>query len=100
MKYQVRWIEAAIVSPCWASMIIYYVEADHGHLMHEELGQQTARTVVRGSGVSFRMPWEDILENLQANCSDRHCAEIPHPQETLKYMLRVHLQVAGQDFKK
>jgi len=99
-QYQVRWIEAAIVSPCWTSMIIYYVEADHGHLMNETLGEQKYRTVVRGSCVSYHMPWEDILENLQRNCSDRNLADIPHPQEALKYMLRVHLQVAGQDFKK
>jgi len=43
------------------------------------------------------MPWEDILENLHQNCSDRNLSEIPHPQECLKYMLRVHMQVAGQD---
>ena len=36
-KYQVRWIEMAIVSPCWTSMLVYYVEEDRGHLMNEEV---------------------------------------------------------------
>ena len=61
-KYQVRWIEAAIVNPCWTSLIVYYVEGDAGHLMNEEVGKQKFRTVVRGSCCSYQMPWED-LEN-------------------------------------
>ena len=48
-KCRVRWIEAAIVSPCWTTMLVYYVEGDHGHLMNEELGDQQFRTLVRGS---------------------------------------------------
>ena len=99
-KYKVRWLEAAIVSPCWTSMIIYYVEGDHGHLLNEDMGQQKCRTVVRGSCASYWMPWEDILESLKRNCSDRNLEEIPLPQECLKYMLRVHLQVRGVDLKK
>ena len=99
-RFQVRWIEAAIVSPCWTSIIIYYVEQDHGHLLNEVMEGPKFRTVVRGSCVSYQMPWEDILEDLRRNCKDRNVSDIPHPQEALKYILRVHLQVAGQDFKK
>ena len=47
-RYGVRWIEAAIVSPCWTNIMVYYVEGDYGHLMGEELGKQQFRTVVRG----------------------------------------------------
>ena len=46
------------------------------------------------------MPWEDILEDLKRNCSDRDLTEIPRPEECLKYLLRVHLNVNGLDFKK
>jgi len=46
------------------------------------------------------MPWEDILESLQRNCTDRNITEIPRPEECLKYLLRVHLNVNGLDFKK
>jgi len=99
-RYRVRWIEAAIVSPCWTNMIIYYVEGDHGHLMNEEIGEQRARTVVRGSCVSYHMPWEDILEDLMKNCSDKDLLQIPHSEECLKYMLRVHLRVRGMSFKR
>ena len=64
-RYKVRWIEAAIVNPCWTSMIVYYVEGDRGHLLTEEVGRQRFRTIVRGSCCSYHMPWEDILEVLQ-----------------------------------
>ena len=50
-KHQVRWIEAAIVLPCWTSIMVYYVEGDGGHLMTETVGTQRFRTVVRGSCV-------------------------------------------------
>ena len=36
-KYRVRWLEAAIVSPCWTSFLVFYVEADGGHLLDEDL---------------------------------------------------------------
>lgn len=67
--------------------------------MNEEMGQQKFRTVVRGSCCSYHMPWEGILEDLQKNCSDRNVADILHPEECLKYMLRIHLSVNGWDFK-
>ena len=46
------------------------------------------------------MPWKDILESLKRNCSDRDLAEIPLPQECVKYMLCVHPQVRSVDLKK
>ena len=85
-RYQVRWIEAAIVNPIWTTMLVYYVEGDYGHLMNEEMGQQKYRTVVRGSCCSFHMPWEDILEELREKALDEDFKEIPRPQECLKYM--------------
>ena len=99
-KYKVRWIEAAIVSPCWTNMIVYYVEGDHGHLMNEDVGEQKARVVVRGSCASYQMPWENILEELMENCSDQDLLQIPRPQECVKYMVRVSLRVRGICFKK
>ena len=35
-KYQVTWLEAAIVQPCWTSMLVCYVEGDEGHLLGEK----------------------------------------------------------------
>ncbi len=46
------------------------------------------------------MPWEDILKSLAENCSDKDLIQLPRPEERVKYMLRLHLQVAGVDFKK
>ena len=97
-KYKVRWIEAAIVSPCWTAMLVYYVEGDWGHLMTEELGAQKYRTVVRGNCFSFHMPWEDILESLQQTCEDKDLTCLPRDEQCLKYMLRLHLKVGGVDF--
>ena len=95
-KYQVRWIESAIVLPCWTSMICYYVEGDYGHLMTEEVGKKRWRTVVKGSCYSFRMPWEDILESLEENISS-DMVNIPRDEECVKYMLRLHLKIGGVD---
>ena len=84
-KYNVRWVEAAIASPCWTSMMVYYVEGDGGHLMNERLGEQLFRTAVRGSASTFHMPWEEILKDLQSNCLDKELAQLPRPEECLKY---------------
>ena len=91
----VRWIEAAIVNPYWTTMLIYYIEGDHGHLMQEQMGQQKSRTVVRGSACTYQMPWEDIVQELSTNG-----AKYPRCQESLKYFVRVHLTVCGVDMKK
>ena len=99
-KYNVRWVEAAIASPCWTSMMVYYVEGDGGHLMNERLGEQLFRTAVRGSASTFHMPWEEILKNLQSNCLDKELAQLPRPEERLKYLLRVHVKLGGVDLKK
>ena len=47
-RCKVRWFGAAIVSPCWANILIDYVEGDRGHLMSDEIRNQKSRTVVRG----------------------------------------------------
>ena len=76
----------AIAMPVWTSMIVYYVEGDRGHLMTEEVGQQKYRTVVRGSCVSYLMPWEDILRQLMAHGKDKSAYSLPRPREALKYL--------------
>jgi hypothetical protein len=55
MRFRVTWLEAAIVAPCWTTMLVCYVEGDKGHLVNEELGRQSFRTRVRGSACSFHM---------------------------------------------
>ena len=99
-KYQVRWLEAAIVTPAWTSMIVFYVEGDRGHLFDEKLNEQRWRTMVRGSCISYMMPWEDILRELRENCEDVNLCELPRKSACLKYLMRVHLNVAGTDMDK
>ena len=99
-KYQVRWLEAAIVTPCWTSFLVFYVEADGGHLLNEDLHDPKYRTRVRGSAISYMMPWEDILKELRENYLDRDFLDLPRRAEHLKYIMRVHLNVAGQNMEK
>eukprot|EP00973_Karenia_brevis_P033080 4565382-Karenia_brevis.AAC.1 len=69
-KYKVRWIEAAMVCPSWTNMIIYYVEGDQGHLMNEEMGQHKLLVAARGSCVSYQIPWEEILSQMNKHRAD------------------------------
>ena len=55
-KYKVTWLEAAIVQPCWTSMLVCYVEGDGGHLLGEEVQHQQFRTRLRGTAHSFACP--------------------------------------------
>ena len=59
-KYDVRFLEMAIVSPAWTNMVVYYVEGDYGHLLNETVHRQQFRISVRGAPISFYLPWEDI----------------------------------------
>ena len=101
-KYQVTWLEAAIVQPCWTSMLVCYEEGDEGHLLNEQMQQQRHRTRVRGTAHSFHMPWEDILQELHAHCSTdgKDITSLPRSPECLKYMLKVHLRVDRQNIAK
>ncbi len=43
-EYRVRWLEAAVVTPCWTSFLVHYVEEDGGQLLNEDLpGRSIAR---------------------------------------------------------
>ena len=48
------------------AMLTFYVEGDGGHLLDEQLGQPRFRYLVRGSCVSYMMPWEDVMAELKA----------------------------------
>ena len=101
-KYKVTWLEAAIVQPCWTSMLVCYVEGDGGHLLGEEVQHQQFRTRVRGTAHSFHMPWEDILQELKDKCEslfdEAHL--LPRKPECLKYVLKVNLRVDRQNMHK
>ena len=99
-KYKVRWLEAAIVTPCWTSFLVYYVEGDQGHLLNEDLQDQKGRTCVRGHAISYPMPWEDIVRELRDNYLDAEFQDIPRREECLNYIMKVHLNVAGQNMTK
>ena len=81
-------------------MLIYYIEGDRGHLMEEIMGEQRSRTVVRGSACTYQMPWEEIIRDLGTHCLEEGSLTLPRAQDSLKYFVRVHLNVAGVDMKK
>ena len=100
-RYKVRYLEMAIAMPYWTTMMVCYVEGDYGHLLNEEVGAQRYRTRVRGTALSFHMPWEEIVEELRLRCLDKNLlGKIPRKPECLKYMLRVHLRVDRQSMDK
>ena len=76
------------------------MEVGEGHLLNENLQDHKYRTRVRGSAVSYQMPWEDILRELRDNYLDKDFHDNPRRQECLKYILRVHLNAAGQNMEK
>ena len=97
-EYAVTWLEVAVASPCWNSLLVYYVEGDRGHLLNEPFAQQKWRTRLKGSACSFRMPWEDIVNDLRRNIHDGALKELPRSAETITYFLRVHLRLGRIDF--
>ena len=100
-RYKVRWLEAAIVSPVWTSMMVCYVEGDSGHLMNEDLQQQQFRTRVRGTAHSVHMPWEDIVEELRRHSLEKDMLQtLPRKAECLKYILRVSVRVDRYNLNK
>ena len=102
-RWQVRWIEAAAACPCWTTLMVFYLEEDHGHLMQETMFQQQFKTGSRGNVMSFHMPWEDIIKNLlatEARTSLTASPEdqgLPHDPDVLAQMVRLHLHVAAKE---
>ena len=89
-QYQVQWIEMAAVLPYGTCIIVCYVEGDRGHLMNEIHKENQHSTAVHGHALSFTMPWEDLVKSLR-----QRVKSIPRDPQCLKYMLRLHLKVAG-----
>ena len=99
VRYQVRWIELAVVLPTWTNMIVWHIEGDYGHTMREPIARKAFRTAVRGYCYSFIMPWEDIVRNLEEVMSDAELAAPPWGPEHLRYLFRLHLKVGDCDME-
>ena len=61
--------------------------------MNEVLKDAQHRTALRGHALTFIMPWEHVIKSLHQGVKS-----IPRDPECLKYMMRLHLKVAGYDF--
>ena len=95
VRWQVRWIEMAVVLPFWTSLVVYYVEGDRGHLLNEQVGAQRSRWAVRGNCFSYNMPWEDILSSLGKAVKDEEL-QTPLPQEVLVHIVRLNLKIGNE----
>ena len=92
-KYNVKWIELAVASPVFTCMVVYYIEADRGHLLHEVIGEAQHGTVVRGNAYSFHMPWDTVYNQLNEAIEDRSCSTLPHFETTIAQMVQYNLRV-------
>ena len=92
-QHHVRWIEAAAACPVWTSMVCYYLEADRGHLMDEDIHRADHRIAVRGNVSSFSMPWEEILATLDPT-RDGHktWGTLPHSKDTLRALVKISVK--------
>ncbi len=100
LKHKVTWIEAAAAQPAWTTMMCFYIEGDHGHLLEETMFQSSFMTVVRGNVHSYHLPWEKILDSLNRSTSDAKLCLLPHDPEHLAHMVQLQLKVGTVDMAK
>ena len=87
LKYKVTWLEAAAAQPAFTTMMCFYIEGDHGHLLEERMFESSFMTVVRGNVWSYHMPWEKIMNFLERTTSDTELSLLPHDPERLAHMV-------------
>ena len=111
VQEHVTWLECAAASLCWSTILVYYLEDPHGHLMLESMQGAQARTEVRGNLFSFILPWEDIEQRCReatgyAVATNRRATRrtdlrsdnnmgLPHDESLLATLVHVHI-VGGQ----
>ena len=116
VENDVTWLECAAASICWSTMLVFYIEEPHGHLMKEFIEGAQGRTHVRGNLFSFAMAWEDVYrccceaENLHtqerkraatcsASCNTTQSINImlPRSESTLASLVRVCIRGGTKD---
>ena len=105
VEKHVTWLECACASLVWSTILVYYLEEPHGHLMLEEMEGAQARTQVRGNVFSFSLPWEDIEERCQEATRQwqdtcQHAKEsitLPLGEDILAALVNVHIVGGSKD---
>ena len=116
VESEVTWLECAAASVCWSTMLVFYIEEPHGHLMKECIEGAQGRTHVRGNLFSFAMAWEDVYqccrEAENINCQERRQAAtcsascntppamdimLPRSETTLASLVRVCIRGGTKD---
>ena len=94
-KYGVRYIESVAACPLFTALVSYYVEADGGHMLEEQLHQASHPVRVRGNVSSFPMPWEEIYGSMAAAFQQDPSEMLPHAPETLARLVQFHLHIGN-----
>ena len=109
VEHRVTWLECAAASVVWTTMLVYYLEDPHGHLMGEKMGGAQARTHVRGNVFSFNMPWRDIMESCEEAIKNGGAVDssllqdaerevgVPHFETTLAQLVHRHIRGGTKD---
>ena len=90
--HKVRWIEAAAACPLWTSPICFYLEADRGHIMEEELHRADHRIAIRGNVSAVSMPWEEIYSKFKHFTAEQSMATLPHSLDALQNVVRITIK--------
>ncbi|CAE7884649.1 TTC28 [Symbiodinium microadriaticum] len=94
-RYKVRYIEAACASPIFTTVVSFYVEADQGHLLEEQMCRARHNVAIRGNITSFEMPWQDIFAQMAEAVARPAEQYLPHPPDVLAKMVLFQLDVAA-----
>ena len=109
VENSVTWLECAASCMVWSTMLVYYLEEPHGHLMDVMMGMPEGRTKVRGNLFSFSMPWEDIercCHQAVLHSKGHHREKLkkleeelglPHSEDTLALLVHVHIVGGNKD---
>ena len=113
VREQVTWLECAAASLCWSTILVYYLEDPHGHLMLESMEGAQARTQARGNLFSFILPWEDIERRCREAMETAHLIDrrtgrratvpdgsniaLPHDEALLATLVNIHVVGGHKD---
>ena len=99
IEKRITWLECAAASLVWTTIMVYYLEAPHGHLMLEEMEGVQARSCARGNLFSFELPWEDVAQRCHeaettwytvTKATEESCV-LPHDENVLATLVNVHI---------
>ena len=84
---ELTWIEVAAANLIFSTIMVYYLEEPHGHLMGEKMSGAIARTKARGNLFSFQMNWMDVAEQCRDAIRQDVITPLPHDEHVLSNLV-------------